>query len=95
MQIGYEPKNAKEIKIKKMKDCYEILFTQKDDSEFWFYLAEKELIELWDKISWILQSEDNTFDMLREKQDYANEISKAAFDVKCPFCEFRERSKKK
>ena len=79
MQVGLKPK-VNNINIKKIGKQYEINF----GDEIWIYIGNrKELTELGDKINNILKNkeEDKNFDILREFQDYKNEVKLAGGKV--------------
>lgn len=88
MQVGLKPK-VNNISIKKIGKQYEINF----GDEIWIYLdSRKDLAELRDKINDILiylpqikkilsTREDYKSDMLREKQDYIEEVKLAGGKV--------------
>ena len=72
MEAGLKPK-VNNISIKKIGKEYEINFGE----EIWIYIgSKKDLTELRDKINSTLIEEDKNFEMLREKQDYIDEVKK-------------------
>ena len=77
MEIGLEPK-VNNIDVKPVGKKYEINF----GDEVWIYLGgRKELTELRDKINDVLMGENYKSDMLREKQDYKDEVKLAGGKV--------------
>jgi len=77
MQAGLEPK-SKEITIKKLGRTYEIEF---EEGKSILWLEKEEMIVLRDKINDVLIEKDIKLDMLREKQDYIDEVKRAGGKV--------------
>jgi len=72
METGFDLKDKK-ISIKKFgKDNYEIEF---EGGRHYLWLDEEDMIELRDKINEVLLGEDRNSEILREAEDYTNEIS--------------------
>ena len=84
MQIGTEPK-SKDIVINKIGKIYEIQF---EEGKAILWLDREEMIMLRSRITEALKENidiDKSFDMLREKQDYIDEVGKnGGFDKDCP-----------
>jgi len=73
MEIGLKPKKTNITIMKMGGENYEVNFNE----ETWLYLDKEQITELRNKINGILMGEDYKSDMLREKQDYIDEVKKA------------------
>ena len=77
MQVGLEPKKTS-IMIRQMGgENYEVNFNE----EMWLYLSKEQITELRNRINDFLIGKDRNFEMLREKQDYIEEVKRAGGKV--------------
>jgi len=77
MQVGLEPKKTS-IMIRQMGgENYEVNFNE----EMWLYLSKEQITELRNRINDFLIGKDRNFEMLREKQDYIDEVKRAGGKV--------------
>lgn len=73
MEIGLKPKKINITIMKMGGENYEVNFNE----ETWLYLDKEQIKELRDKINDVLIGKDIKLDMLREQQDYIDEVKKA------------------